>query len=99
MCNDMHDCSVATGDSWASKNLPELIAWDAANNGVLIITWDENDGSAGNQIPTILAGNVNPGQYRQNIDHYSVLRTIEDIFGVKRLGYAADNKPIRGVVK
>jgi len=99
MCNDMHDCSIATGDKWASKNLPGLISWDAANGGVLILTFDENDGSAGNQITTVLAGNVNPGQYSQNINHYSVLRTIENIFGVKALGNAASASPIEGVVK
>jgi phosphatidylinositol-3-phosphatase len=99
MCNDMHDCSIATGDTWASKNLPNLIAWDKANDGVLILTFDENDGSPGNQIPTILAGNVNPGSYSQHITHYNVLRTIEDIFAVKALGKAAPATPITGVVK
>jgi len=99
MCNDMHDCSIATGDTWASKNLPALISWDTANDGVLILTFDENDGSAGNQITTILAGNVNPGSYDQKIDHYNVLRTIENIFGVKALGHAASASPIAGVIK
>jgi phosphatidylinositol-3-phosphatase len=99
MCNDMHDCSVATGDKWASENLPNLISWDAANGGVLILTFDENDGSPGNQIPTILAGNVNPGQYDQDINHYNVLRTIENVFGVKALGNAASASPIENVIK
>jgi hypothetical protein len=95
----MHVCPVATGDKWASKNLPDLIAWDAANDGVLILTFDENDGSPGNQITTILAGNVNPGQYDQQINHYSVLRTIENIFKLKPLGMSAKASPIAGVVK
>lgn len=99
MCNDMHDCSIKTGDTWASKNLPALIAWDKANSGVLIVTFDEDDGSMGNQIPTILAGNVNPGQYDQNITHYSVLRTIENVFGLPALGNAKTASPISGVVK
>jgi acid phosphatase len=99
MCDDMHDCAISDGDTWASKNLPNLIAWDEANDGLLILTFDENDGSAGNQIPTILIGNVNPGQYSQAINHYSVLRTIEDIFGLKPLGEAAKATPIQGVVK
>lgn len=99
MCNDMHDCSIATGDTWASKNLPKLIAWDAANGGLLILTFDENDGSPGNQIPTILMGNVNPGQYGQNINHYSVLRTIEDIFQLKPLALTGKVKPIKNVVR
>jgi phosphatidylinositol-3-phosphatase len=99
MCNDMHDCPIGTGDKWASKNLPNLITWDENNGGVLILTFDENDGTEGNQIPTILAGNVNPGQYGQDINHYNVLRTIENIFGVKPLGNAASASPISGVIK
>jgi hypothetical protein len=99
MCDDMHDCSVATGDTWASKNLPNLIAWDKANNGVLILTFDENDGSPGNRIATILAGNVNPGAYSQKITHYSVLRTIENIFGLAPLGKSATATAIQNVVK
>lgn len=99
MCDDMHDCSIADGDTWASKNLPGLIAWDTANDGLLILTFDENDGSAGNQIATILIGNVNPGQYSQTINHYSVLRTIEDIFKIKPVGNSATATAIQGVVK
>jgi phosphatidylinositol-3-phosphatase len=99
MCDDMHDCSIAIGDKWAAKNLPNLIAWDAANDGVLILTFDENDGSRGNQIATILAGNVNPGAYRQDIDDYNVLRTIEDVFHLKHLGLSASAEPIEGVVR
>jgi phosphatidylinositol-3-phosphatase len=99
MCNDMHDCSIKTGDDWAAANLPKLIAWDKAHDGILIVTFDENDGSPGNQIPTILAGNVTPGQYDQKIDHYSVLRTIEDIFRLAPLGQSAGAKPIVGVVR
>lgn len=99
MCNDMHDCSINTGDTWASKNLPDLIAWDTAHRGLLILTFDENDGSPGNQIPTILIGNVNAGQFSQTVNHYSILRTIEDIFGVKALGSAASASPVKGVIK
>jgi len=99
MCNDMHDCGIAVGDAWASRNLPKLIAWDAAHNGVLILTFDENDGSPGNQIPTILMGNVNPGQYSQTINHYDVLRTIEDVFGVKPINNANSGTDITGVIK
>jgi len=99
MCDDMHDCSISDGDTWASQNLPKLIAWDTAHEGLLILTFDENDGAAGNQIPTILIGNVNPGQYSQTVNHYNVLRTIEDIFGIAPIGMSASASPISGVVK
>jgi phosphatidylinositol-3-phosphatase len=95
----LHDCSISHGDAWAFRNLPKLIAWDAANDGILILTFDENDGSPGNQIPTIIMGNVNPGQYSQTINHYNVLRTIEDVFGVKPLNEANKVEDIEGVIK
>jgi phosphatidylinositol-3-phosphatase len=99
MCNDMHDCNIITGDTWASQNLPNLIAWDQKHNGVLILTFDENDGTPGNQVVTILAGNVNPGSYSQAINHYNVLRTIEDTFGLTPLGQSANVSAITGVLK
>lgn len=95
----MHDCPVATGDKWAARNLPGLISWDQKHDGLLIVTFDENDGSPGNQVATILAGLVNPGRYSQRIDHYNVLRTIEDIFGITPLGLSASAAPIEGAIK
>ena len=95
-------CTIARSApaiSGRRRTCPSSSIGTTANNGVLILTFDENDGSPGNQIPTILIGNVNPGQYGQTINHYSVLRTIEDIFGVKALGNAASASPIDGVVK
>jgi hypothetical protein len=46
-----------------------------------------------------LIGNVNPGQYSQTVNHYNVLRTIEDVFGVKALNNAATADVIKGVIK
>ena len=47
MCNDMHDCSTETGDDWMRTNLPPLIAWNAAHDGLLVVTWDEADPDEG----------------------------------------------------
>src|SRR5207247_302578 len=42
MCNDMHDCSIATGDSWLRSQVPAILNSAAyRNGGVLVITWDE----------------------------------------------------------
>jgi hypothetical protein len=85
LCHDMHDCSTRTGDEWLSDNLPPILSYNAANNGLLILTWDEAapDNNGKNQIATLLVGPmVKPGSYSQNITHYSVLRTIEDITGI-----------------
>jgi hypothetical protein len=86
LCHDMHDCSTRMGDNWLKKNLPPILKYNASNDGLLILTWDEAapDGNGKNQIATLLIGpTVVPGSYNQNIDHYSVLRTVETILKVK----------------
>jgi phosphatidylinositol-3-phosphatase len=48
MCSDMHDCSIATGDSWLSQQVPAILNSTAfRNGGVLFITWDEGSTTAG----------------------------------------------------
>lgn len=85
LCNDMHDCSTQTGDTWLKKHVPPILDYNKAHNGLLILTWDEADPdySGKNQIATLLMGpTVKPGSYNQDITHYSVLRAIETILGV-----------------
>ncbi|MEO6835674.1 MAG: alkaline phosphatase family protein [Candidatus Tumulicola sp.] len=101
MCNDMHDCPTRVGDTWLSKNLPPIIAWNAKNDGLLIVTWDEAepDIDATNRIPTFLAGPmIRPGAgSAQTIDHYGVLRTIERIFGLPCIAQDCRAASITGV--
>ena len=97
LCHDMHDCSTATGDRFLAALLPPLIA-ALGPRGLLFVTWDEgtsDDGccrlAAGGHIATIVAGGaVRPGaRLRTPVDHYSVLQTIEDLYGLPRLRGAA----------
>ncbi|HEY8747800.1 MAG TPA: alkaline phosphatase family protein, partial [Tepidisphaeraceae bacterium] len=75
--NDMHDGSVNTGDTWLKNNIGAYATWAQSHNSLLIVTWDEDDGSQSNQVPTIFYGSmVKPGTYSEPIDHYSVLRTV-----------------------
>ena len=98
LCNDMHDCSVATGDAWLRAHIGAYANWAMSHDSLLIITWDEDDGSTDNQIPTIFSGQlVSPGQYSQSITHYSVLATIEAAYGLPRGGQAATARPITNV--
>ncbi len=98
LCNDMHDCSIATGDSWMRDHLDGYAHWARAHNSLLIVTFDENDNSPGNQILTFISGaSVRPGRYSQRVDHYGVLATIEDRYGLPRLGSAAGAAPITGI--
>jgi acid phosphatase len=53
---------------------------------LIVITWDEGAGKdfKSNKVLTLLFGDVvNPGQYRNEVNHYSLLRTIEDNFGLE----------------
>jgi hypothetical protein len=98
LCHDMHDCGVATGDSWLREQLGGYASWALTHDSLLILTWDEDDGSQGNQIPTIFVGQmVRPGRYGEQITHYNVLRTIEDAYRLRQDGHAAAAQPITDV--
>jgi hypothetical protein len=98
LCHDMHDCSVASGDAWLRSNLDGYLEWARTHNSVLIVTFDEDDRTAGNRIVTVFAGAlIKPGTYREAIDHYSVLRTIEDAYHLPLAGSSVDRSPITGV--
>lgn len=99
ICDDMHDCSVAAGDAWLSKNIPPIVNYNSTHNGLLIITFDEGDNSTTNHIVTIAAGPmVHNGTYTQTINHYNVLRLIEANFGLPLLGASANAAAISGLL-
>jgi phosphatidylinositol-3-phosphatase len=90
LCNDMHDCGVAAGDTWARKVLDPYVSWARDHNSLLLVTFDEDDGSVANHIPTFLVGaGVRATATDQRIDHYALLRTLEDMYGLPPLGQAA----------
>ncbi len=90
-CHDTHDCSVSAGDSWLRQEVPLITASQAwKSNGVLFITWDEDDGTADNRVLTlVIAPGVSHKSSSRQYTHYSLLATIEDLLGVGRLGEAA----------
>ena len=105
MCNDMHDCSIATGDAWLANVVPGILASSAfLNGGVLFITWDEGESSAGccgnaagGQVATLVIAPNGVAGFRSTIaeTHYSLLRTIEDAWGLSALGQAASAVAMR----
>ncbi|MEO8712846.1 MAG: alkaline phosphatase family protein [Parafilimonas sp.] len=85
LCHDGHDIcpplnnSVKQYDTWIQQNLDAYKQWCINNNSLLIITYDEDDNSASNKIATVFYGaRVATGIYAQTINHYNVLRTLED---------------------
>jgi hypothetical protein len=98
MCNDMHDCSIGTGDTWLKKNLDAYAQWAKTHNSLLITTFDEDSGTSVNQIFTSFTGaGVKVGSYSESINHYTVLRTIEAAYGLPGIGNAASKSPILDV--
>jgi hypothetical protein len=92
--NDMHDGTIQMGDTWLSANIEAYRQWALTHNSLLILTFDEGSedpntpvDSAENRIVTIFAGqNVIPGQYGETITHFTILRTLEDMYGLPTSG-------------
>jgi hypothetical protein len=98
LCNDMHNCGVAAGDAWAREHLAPYVEWAKANESLLIVTFDEDSGGPENHIATIVAGaHVRTMSSDQRIDHYSLLRTLEDMYGLPPLGEAAGASALTGI--
>jgi uncharacterized membrane protein len=98
--DDMHDGTIAQGDTWLQQNLSGYIQFAQTHNSLLIITWDEDDNASGNQIATIFVGPmVKQGQFAETINHFNVLRTLEDLYGLTHVGSAATATPISDVWK
>jgi acid phosphatase len=114
LCDDMHgdpSCpstpsEIAQGDTWLSQEVPKILAtpgFGANGKDVLFIAWDEQTGSTGGaSIPMVLVV-VSPlakkGATNTPYTHESLLATVEDTFGVARLGKAASASPISDMWK
>lgn len=96
--HDMHDGSIAEGDAWLKANIERYAQWALAHNSLLILTWDEDDGDHDNRIVTLFVGGmVRPGTSAQRIDHYGMLRTIEDMYGLRHINESVYARPITGI--
>ena len=79
MCNDHHDCPIQSGDAWLKARLDPYVQWAKTHNSLFILTWDEDASRKENHITTIMVGaRVQPGNYSTTINHYNVLRTVQD---------------------
>jgi phosphatidylinositol-3-phosphatase len=101
LCHDMHDCSVSAGDAWLKRFLPKVFAGREYRAGgtAVFVTWDEDDQSSGNHIATlVIAPSVKKGAASGSpFDHYSMLRTTEELLGLRTsLGRAASAASMRG---
>jgi phosphatidylinositol-3-phosphatase len=98
LCDDTHDCGVSTGDQWLQQWVPVILDSPQYRAGAvdLFITWDENDGSSGNQVLTVVVSpktsHVASGTA---FNHLSLLRTAEELLGLPLLRNAASATSMR----
>ena len=85
--NDMHNGTIKQADTWLKKNIDPYVEWAKKNNSLLIVTFDEDDGSQSNIVPTFFVGPmIKKGTYDIAANHFSLLRTIEDLYGLSHVG-------------
>lgn len=103
LCDDMHDVggcvtgdAIANGDTWLSHAVPAILASKAyRSGGALFITWDESM-QGEHPIGMIVLSPFARKGYSNAIRYYhsSLLRTVEQIFGLPYVGDAASQKSL-----
>ena len=100
---------MAQFDAFLAREIPKIEASPAfGDDGVIIVTYDEDQraggmarkngfGSGGPVVCAIVSPLVDAGEYAGSYYHYSLLRTIEDGFGLGYAGHAADVTPISAI--
>ena len=103
LCDDMHDCSVATGDAWLEAHVAPLLRSRELRGGVVFVVFDEgtSDTGGGGRVEALALGpTVRRGsRFTMSTNHYGLLRTIEDAWGLPRLGFSRKGTPIGGIWK
>jgi phosphatidylinositol-3-phosphatase len=105
LIDDMHDGTVADGDTWLSQNLPTILNSSEYTSGstAIFITFDEGSGGSTGEncsantsdnsclIPTMVVSPSTPAGATSGtlFNHYSLLATAEQLLGLPYLGQAA----------
>jgi hypothetical protein len=102
MCDSMHSCSVAAGDAWLGRIIARLTASSAYRRGTMavFVTFDESaSGDSDDRVATLVISPSTPPHTRSAklFNHYSLLRTTEEMLGIGRLlGEARHAPSMRG---
>lgn len=101
--DDMHDSGVGDGDRWLKGFLRPLLGSAELKHGVVFIVFDEADqndtvGGGGHTVALAVGPTVRPGsRVAARLNHYNLLRTIEDGLGLERLANSRSAQPITGI--
>jgi hypothetical protein len=93
-CNDAHDCSLGTADSWLKNRLPNILASSDFTSGKLavVVTADEDDSASGNKVLTVVLHASLDGSHKvvsTALTHYSLSRFYSQTTGGSPLRKAA----------
>lgn len=99
LCNDAHDCSLGTADTWLRNNIaPILASATFQRDGLLIITFDEsasdNTNGGGRVAWVVVSPKAKRGHQSATLyQHQSTLRLILEALGIAQLPGAAATAP------
>lgn len=89
--HDMHDGTPAQADAWLKQQLDLVMTSDwYRRGGVVVVTFDE--GETSEQVPTVVVSQADRGiaRLRTPVNHFGLLRGIEERYGLPLLRAAAD---------
>jgi phospholipase C len=105
LIDDMHDGTVAQGNTWLSNNLPTILSSPeyTSGNTAVFITFDEGSGGSTGEncttnttdnscnVTTIVVSPSTTAGTKSSVlfNHYSLLATAEQLLGLPALGQAA----------
>ncbi|HET9893898.1 MAG TPA: alkaline phosphatase family protein [Streptosporangiaceae bacterium] len=105
LIDDMHNGTIAQGDSWLSANLPAILNSSEYTGGTtaIFVTWDEGSGGSTSEscatnttdascrVATIVISPSTPAGATSAtlFNHWSLLGTTEHLLGLAALGQAA----------
>ena len=99
LCNDAHDCSLTTADTWLQNNIAPLLASATfQRDGLLIITFDEagsDNTHGGGRIGWIVVSPKAKAPYQSTTlyQHESTLRLTLEALGITQFPGAAATAP------
>ena len=101
-CNDAHDCSLSTADSWLKTNIAPLLstaAFQSGGDGILVILFDESKESdtahGGGHVAAVVVGPKVKRGYKLTsfYQHQSVLKTALKALGITTYPSASSAAP------
>ena len=107
MNHDGHDTTAAVAGAWVKNFLDKTFPEKLRKGTLVVITFDESGGNEDNRVFTLFLGDMvkpanqqDPAVLAKHYNHYSVLRTIEDNFGLEPItANDRDAPPITGIWK